>query len=523
MNIISRYFFHVPRLYALGIAFLCSVLLILTIRDSGVTWDETGNFEGARSYFTWLLAPSIHTIETYWKIESEHPPLQKIIGGLTWHLFHNKLNWLEGLSAYRLSLVFYLFPLIYGLFRFSTRLYNIPIAAIVTISFFFMPRIFYHAHLGVFDFPVLSCMFLAAYGYWKSRTEKLWIFAAAVFLGLGFLTKISVFFIYLPITFLFFLDNRYCIYGIIRLKFSNSIIPLLKSVRSHWPIIVIPPLMFVIFWPWLWDAPLLKIWEYFQFHKGHFGLRTLFLGEYYNIAPWYYPFVMTFVTTPVPVILTGIIGLGALFFHPEKKTHLYLVCCFLLPIFIVASPGVPKYDGVRLFLPSFPFLCMLSGTGIWWLCRILKAPKLQKVFLAAYSSLFLILLAPDLVSLHPHEIVYYNGFVTKDPKELAGRFELDYWGGGLKEAIPWIVENKDKSYCVPLGDHLVDYYRETGIIPDDISIGFYCNKRDYLVLLVRQGQMDEDLFYFFTQKTPVYTAEVNGLPLVNIYSLKKGR
>jgi hypothetical protein len=77
----------------LGTAILISifvfVLLLVTAKDIGLTWDEPAYIAAARSYMGWYgqvftnqkKAFSEAAITKAWKVNNEHPPLDKIWSG----------------------------------------------------------------------------------------------------------------------------------------------------------------------------------------------------------------------------------------------------------------------------------------------------------------------------------------------------------------------------------------------------------------------------------------------------------
>jgi len=145
----------------------------LTSSQYGITWDESSYIISGRRYVQWGLEPSIDTIDTYLSVNHEHPPLAKMLGGITEYLFNERLSFTNRVSAFRLSALIFVFLLTYALFSFASELYGIGIGFIVTLSFFFLPRIFFQSHLAALDYPLAAFWFLVIYVYWKGM-EKGW-------------------------------------------------------------------------------------------------------------------------------------------------------------------------------------------------------------------------------------------------------------------------------------------------------------------------------------------------------------
>jgi len=516
----KKHFAHrYPQGIAIVLAALCCLILITTLDDYGVTWDEPLFLKAGRSYLQWILNPSFDTIDASWEIMAEHPPLHKILGGLTRYIFYEKLSWTDELSSYRLSTVLFAFLLLSCLHRFAAQLYGTMIASLVTLGFFFMPHVFFHAHLGALDYSVTALIFAASYAYWKSLTHPRWIFICAVFLGLGFLTKLNIFFVYIPIFALFIMHHWSMIKVWLVKRTWDAFIPMLRMVKRQWPIIAIPPVMFVALWPWMWTHTFPKIFSVFSYHWHHFRVPVLYFKEIYYQAPWHYPFVLVLIATPLLALLA--LSIGLIFFRklPDLKAHVFLVFSMLVPLVLIALPGVPKYDGIRLFLPAFPFLFILSGAGLWIVCQWLRGGWSKNIILMAYGALYALTVVTAIYRLHPSEMIYYNEFVGGVSGAFRHGFETEFWGSSYLGVVDWLNDHADRTYHVPIANHLLEeYYKQSGALKLTISFG-PLQSSDYMVLLMRQGMMGSVHWKYFTTKKPVFSLTASGIPLINIYKV----
>ncbi len=506
---------------AIIVAALCCLVLITTLDDYGATWDEPLFLKAGRSYFQWILNPSFETMAGSWEIMAEHPPLHKILGGLTRSIFYEKLSWADELSSYRLSTVVFAFLLLYFLHRFAAQLYGPIIASLVTLSFFSMPRAFFHAHLGALDYSVTALIFAASYAYWKSLAHRKWLFSCGVFLGLGFLCKINIFIVYPPILVLFFMHHWPLIKSWVVKRTWDTFIPMLRSVTRQWPIIAIPPLMFIALWPWMWIKPLPKIVSVFSYHWHHFQVPVFYFKEIYFQAPWHYPFVLVLITTPLVALLA--LGLGLIFFRklPNRKTYAFLLISMVIPIILIALPGVPKYDGIRLFLPAFPFLFVLSGAGLMIVCRWVRRRRNKNIALVAYGALYALTTVTAIFRLHPSEMIYYNELAGGVSGAFRRGFETEYWGSSYSGILGWLNDHADYTYHIPIAGHLLEeYYKQSGALEPTVSFG-PLQSSDYMVLLMRQGMMWSVHWKYLTKKMPVFSWTTSGVPLVNIYKIDR--
>lgn len=512
------------------ISFGFCIIIAFTLNDYGITWDEAIYFYAGDSYLRWWLDPSIEKIEAYWRINHEHPPLVKLLSGVSHYIFHEKLNLLGHISSYRLPILIFVFIANYFLFRFMADLFSLPIAFFSALIFFFLPRIFFHAHIGAFDYPVSALWIVVIYLFWKGIKEPQnikWIVLSAIFLGLAILTKINAFFLYVPLLFFWTWDfiekqNR----SDLQRKFLNLIF-----------IFIIPPIMLIILWPWLWQDTISRVLGFAFFHRYHPGVFTYYLGKQWPIQPWHYPFVMTFVTLPPLIFFLFLIGFCRIIFNPDK-TKIFILFNALFPLILIALPSVPKYDGVRLFLPAFSFISMIAAFGAQkFLILFKKLPpsslttplmKREKGSGRAIVFICIILFAftvySSIIKIHPYQSSYYNELIGGVEGAAQKGFELDYWGNAYIEALPWMNQHAQSTFWVYMADiePIVlwgfDLYKKDGLLKESVKFGNK-NNSAYLLLLIRQGFFDEEMWNYYKHKEPVFSVKLGQTNLVNIYKL----
>lgn len=154
---------------------------------------------------------------------------------------------------------------------------------------------------------------------------------------------------------------------------------------------------FVAGWPWLWLTPLDRFMQFLESGSARLALHTFYMGEVWadRDVPWHYPWVVFAVTVPVGLLVLGGLGLWARFGRDiwrqlrgegdqdqervqaaaeaasggeilkDEGILLIGVAVFVLAVF--SWPGVPVYDGERLFLMVFPFWAIWVGVGARWL------------------------------------------------------------------------------------------------------------------------------------------------------------
>ena len=507
--------------FFMAIAFC--IIILLTIKDYGITWDEGVYFLCGASYFNWLENPSLETIDKYWSFKftsNEHPPLVPLLGEMTRSLFHKKLNLMDRVSSFRMAVLFFVFFLNLALFSFVSRLYGRKIAFIVSLSFFFLPRIFFHSHLAALDYPVTAMWFLVIYSYWRGMGQQKWVYCSAILLGLALLTKLNAYFIYVPVVFFWLLTfNRKIISLLLgKLKFSlREILPLFSKIV---PMFIIPPLVLTVFWPYMWKNPLSRILEYPLFSLKLTQVRyTYYFGEVFTHAPWHYPFVWSLITIPLIVLIMFFIGLFKIAQKPYTRTDIFILFNALLPLIIVALPMVPKYDAERLFLPAFPFICIISGLGIKQIFDFARKFKAEKLAFIFYMVLFSLTLYNSIIRYHPYQSSYFNEIIGGIKGAERRGFEVEYWGNAFIGSLPFLNKHSESTFWVYHHPARYRFYDARGLLKKEIKFGDKDNA-DYLVLLIRQGSFNKEMWRYYECEEPVFSVRVLNTNLLNIYKLR---
>jgi 4-amino-4-deoxy-L-arabinose transferase-like glycosyltransferase len=520
-----RSFFEKSAALIIAVCF-CGIIFF-SLDDYGVTWDEGVYFHAGRSYFRWLKEPSLGNIDSYWAINHEHPPALKLLAGLTHYLFHEKLKIFNNISSYRLPILVFVFFSIYFIFLFASELFGLKIALITGACFFFLPRVFFYSHLGVMDYAVTSLWLMVIYAYWKGMENPKWIFVSAILLGFALLTKINAWLIYIPLLFYWILRHsghwKATFQGKARLVSRDGILLFSKLV----PLIVIPPIIFVVLWPWLWKETLERIFLYLAFHRHHPFVYVYYLGTQTPLAPWHYPWVLTLITVPLVTLIPFIIGWIRIIVCPNR-TNVFLLFNALFPLLLISLPSVPKYDGERLFLPAFPFICLIAGMGIQQISLWAKKFQGEKIFYLLYACLLIWTLYSSVIKIHPYQSSYFNEVIGGVDGAVQKGFEPEYWGNayiGVLELMNKHPENKYWIYMADVEPKILwgwKLYKEDELLGKSIQFGDK-NNSDYLILLIRPGFFDEEMWHHYKYKDPVFSVKLSNTPLVNVYDLKEFR
>ena len=106
------------------------------------------------------------------------------------------------------------------------------------------------------------------------------------------------------------------------------------------------------------------------------------------------------------------------------------------PLALAVALRPNLYDGMRHFLFLIPPVCLLAALGARHVAERLRARGLGGVGVAVVT---LLIAAPlvSVVRLHPYQTSYFN-VVAGGLAGAEGRFEVDYWGTGLTEAMYFV-------------------------------------------------------------------------------------
>lgn len=505
------------------IAVCFCAIIFFSLNDYGVTWDEGVYFLAGDSYFQWFQSPSLGDIETYWKINSEHPPLLKLLTGLSHYLFHEKLKILNNISSYRLPILVFVFFSSYFIFLFASELFDQKIAFFTAACFFFLPRVFFYSHLGVMDYVITSLGLMVIYAYWKGTEKTKWIFVSAILLGFALLTKINACLIYLPLLFYWVLSHSGQWKAIFQRKgriFGSGGILLFSKIL---PLIVIPPIIFVVLWPWLWKNTLQRILLYLGFHQHHPFVYVYYWGSQVRLAPWHYPWVLTFITIPLVTLIPFFIGWIRIMARPNR-TNVFLLFNALFPLLLISLPSVPKYDGERLFLPAFPFISLVAGMGIHQIFLWAKKFRGERIFYLLYASLFVWTVYSSVIEIHPYQSSYFNEVIGGVDGAAQRGFEPEYWGNAYIGVMEWLNKHPENKYWIYMADLEPkilwgwELYKKDGRLDKSIQYGDK-NDSDYLILLIRPGFFSEEMWEYYKHIKPVFSVKLSQTDLVNIYKI----
>jgi hypothetical protein len=478
---------------------LAFILVLVSGQNYGLSWDEAYYYAPSRSAARWLgdlflLRNSPFTpgrIEESWGEIRELPSVVKLSLGVSHALFSRFLGSLSSLRlpsavAFSLTLVM-IYILMFKSFGRCSALLSVSAYAL-------MPRIFGHAHIAASESITVFMYVLVLFCFLKGLNRPLWSLMLGLVFGLALNTKINCLFIpfiLLPWAHLFH-----------RSRYANN----------FFSMVFLSPLIMIVTWPWLWHDPFQRFLEYIAFFAAHQFTAVFYFGQKFNYgstyAPWHYPFVLAFLTIPPVTLFFVFAGVGgALRFLRKKSLAILYLWGALFTLLLSASPSSPKYDGIRLFIPAFLFLSLLSGVGMAALHEILPS-LLQTLFKLKFNSgkrglgtcysLFplaciVLVLAGGIFSVgtsHPYCLSYFNIFIGGIRGAYEQGMETTYWGEAVNGRVLDVL-NELPPYTriktLALHDEVFNVLQVWGKLRSDLQINEGDPPFDYHLLLVRKG------------------------------------
>jgi len=361
------------RRIALGLGLLTFVVLWATERPVGFVRDESVYFAAAEQFARWwalllhrpAVALSDGVITQAFEFNHEHPMLMKSLFGWSHALFHGMLGWVRPAAGFRLP-AFAVAALIPALLHaWGSALWGRRAGLFAAVSFFLVPRHFFHAHLSCFDMPVAAMWLLVVYLFWRAQEDLRFAPWTGLAFGLALATKHNAFFLPVVLTpfgvlaawrvagdegrrvllrmggaavaFLVYLALLIIVegrdgllkswqllspqtFGLVALVVLLTALALQLRQRDAGGFLRLAPLVamgllgpavFYLHWPWLWYHPVDRLAWYFDFHATHVHYAWTYFGDVLRAPPFppAYVLVVTALTLPVSLLLPMGVGL----------------------------------------------------------------------------------------------------------------------------------------------------------------------------------------------------------------------
>ena len=496
--------------------------LLLGHQQQALTDDDDFYIPAGISYAQWLGdavqfkrgAWDKKAIDTAFKINREHPPFAKYVFGIS----HFALRGLMGPSdSARFGTILFS-TLIAGLLFFLCvrhlgRKRGVRTGIFAVAMLLSMPRFYMHSHAATLDVPVAAMYLLSAtLALCAERSRKAAFWAGPVF-GLATATKLNAPFMllaYLPFVFLTRAWRSSVNQKPSSVAKSSGGIPgfqLIPMPAALVSMATLGPLVFFAIWPWMWTDVIARVKEYVGFHVNHYGIHFLYFGQVHTdapYAPWHAPFVMAASTIP---LITSVFAIAGILYayklirlrirfregadddrRKEGDLLLFVALNALTTIGLVAFAGTPIYGGEKLFMPFFPFWCLLGAYGANAFYE--KIEPLIKMTGARLALVLCLSLSGLLFQLHysGYGLSQYNGLVGGLRGATALGFERQYYDLAFRDLVGILSSEAPKNLKVHFLPNNWEYvrtykwYRRGQELRSDITVTNQENAADWIVL-----------------------------------------
>lgn len=416
-----------------------------------------------------------------------------------------------------------------------------------------MPRLTGHAHIAATDLPLTFFWVLGTLGLadYVERGRRGWGVLGAIGFGLAMGTKITGYF--LPVPLLVWVALR-------RVRWRR--LPGLALL------LVAGALVAWLLNPLAWRHPLgypLGLVAQSLARRTETPITTYFAGTRWGYAvPWYEAVCMTLITVPVAFLaLAGWGSIGALWprrggarsapvmddgpwdrevpspapdrgaadpadglrHHAGGARRGWGTLCLLEVGFfwlLLGLPSSPNHDGVRLFLPLFPFIAVLAGIGFGLALERLRSmsPSRSRVLGGLLLGGFVFLPAYlQLEAVRPYYLSYYGEAIGGARGADRRGMEATYW---FDAVTPDILRALDRELpegarvaVVPATDHF-QILQGLGLLRRDIRFTTRL-PAPYVLVYARKAMFTTADWKLYRHAEPALDVLYDGVELVGLY------
>lgn len=234
-------------------------------------------------------------------------------------------------------------------------------------------------------------------------------------------------------------------------------------------------------YPAFWSNPIGGFLETLDYLSGHrLQIQVFFDGRYIPIQklPWNYIPTWMFMSIPFIFQVGFVLGTWLILARYSQLSILQRACAILVLFQVLFLPLVaivkhsPVYDGVRHFLFTLPGIAAVSATVFIWIYQKLsnyqKLSK-KKIITVTFITVVYSAIAFDMVALHPYQYSYVNR-ISGGLEKAHKRYDIEYWGLSLREAMEWVNQNAKPGTTVLVGGFI--YSAELFAHPSMKVIGY---------------------------------------------------
>ena len=230
----------------------------------------------------------------------------------------------------------------------------------------------------------------------------------------------------------------------------------LDALRQAWPRVLgafaIAWVVMTLSWPLAQvspiDTPIAAFTKFSDFPDTHY---SFYKGAYLPSPETPRTYVPTWfsITLPDHVLFGLLVGVTLLLFKVTGRSSQrwplgVLVFAGVFPIAYAVLSNPPLYDGTRHFLFAMPPLAILAGLAFAESWK--RLPRNGSYVVAGLGSIATLIVAIDMVQLHPNQVTYFNRLIAGGVDAAQVDYETDYWRHAQKQALRWIKETHEDQH-----------------------------------------------------------------------------
>jgi 4-amino-4-deoxy-L-arabinose transferase-like glycosyltransferase len=516
-----------------------TALLLGLTSSNGFVRDEGYYFKAAAEYHTWFqglwrnlwrgeLGESFRdeTLRAAFGYNTEHPGLVKIAMGFSHAIFTDALGLAGHATGYRLASIGFVALGAAFTYLMARERWSRGVGLLAVALLFCCPHVFYHSHLAAFDGPVMGMTVVVVYLFWRSVAARRFGVGLGMAWGAAVATKHNAVFL-APLLLLAWALAHASDWrrepGALRAP------PLPAGFVS---MALLAPVVFYLCYPYGWHDAVARIGAYYRYHLSHEHYPVEYFGTLYTEPPFpiLYPFVMSALTIPVPILLLGLFGFGRTLLSAWRRSRAgdaaaalpdwLVVLAILVPPAIIAVPSVPIFGGTKHWMTMMPFFAMVAAA------TLVEAAREARRFGPPIVAAVLLLGFVETARSHPYGHTWFNEVAGGHQGGAALRLPRTFWGGdgrGVLEAL-----NASAAQGANVFGHRMNWddfraYQRDGLLRNDLRYVTEVRRADWAVI-VQQREYEDDEYAVWNRigdTRPVAVVAFDGVPIVSLYRLTK--
>lgn len=532
---------------SIWIAAMVAVLWVCVLAQSsdriGVPRDESFYLVASDFAAAWygdLLDPNVESFSRA-QIERrdrfgwnwEHPVLMKSLFGLSKRFLHDEFGIINSpLLAYRLPAMCLAGLCLLLVFLMARQLGGVLAGFLAQAACMCLPRMFFHSHLACFDLPVTVLWLAITYSFFRARYAAAWILPAGVLLGLGFATKLNVFF--LPFLLLLVAISDVAVTRFAGGEAVDKLVKRYALIGSSF--VLVGGVVFFAHWPLLYHDAIGQLRRYIEFHARHVHYPVDYFGVLQYRPPFavHFPFVMTLVSVPLVTLILSFIGLWTRRaaikrtlsepWSAEVLLTWLVILNVIVPMLIIAVPNTPIFGGTKHWMPAMPFLAIFAGCGGAGLLS--NMPSLTDRPFMKVAAAALLLSSPIWATAKygASGPAYYSEIIGGPPGAASLGLSRNFWGYSTRSVLSFIDKDVEKSGLVfwhKATRRSIDAYKDEAWLRRDVGYtgDWTAEYSDWAVYHNQREKLPEevDIWRAYGDRWPVSGAYLDGLELMSVY------